>query len=169
VTKQGYKAMKLTKIITVLSASIALHAGAISVSDTEQTSFEIGGEILPECKVSNQTLTGSNALDLTSSVSQAAANVFIWCNTGQSAATTTYSSANQGKLVHETASHQIGYELEVAGQVLDLTQDRAVSQGAGQGTDGSDQSTTVSVKPLVNGFEYSGTYSDTIAVTVSFN
>ncbi|XOV77504.1 MAG: hypothetical protein ACFHVJ_11135 [Aestuariibacter sp.] len=134
---------KLTKKITVLSALIALNAGAISVSDTEQTSFEIGGEILSECKVSNQTLSGASALDLTSASAQAAANVSIWCNTGQSTATTTYSSENLGKLVHETATHEIGYELEIGGQTLDLSQDRSLSQNAGSGTDGADQSTTV--------------------------
>lgn len=153
----------------MLSAAVALNAGAISVTDTAQTSFEIGGEILPQCKVAKQTLTAASALDLTSSSAQAAANVSIWCNTGQGTATTTYSSENLGKLVHETASHQIGYELEVGGQTLDLSQDRAVSQSAGSGTDGADQTTTVSIKPLVNGFEYSGVYADTISVTVSYN
>lgn len=163
---------KLTRKITVLSAAIALNAGAIDVSDTAQTSFEIGGEILSECKVANQTLTAASSLDLTSTAAQAAANVSIWCNTGQSTATTTYTSDNNGKLVHGTANHEIGYELEVGGQTLDLSQAqqaRTINQGAGSGTSGTDTATTVSIKPLVNGFEYSGVYSDTISVTVSFN
>jgi spore coat protein U-like protein len=160
---------KLIKTISMISAAVALNAGAVAVSDTEQTSFEIGGEILSECKVSNNTLTGATTLDLTSTTAQAAADVSIWCNTGQSTATTTYTSENAGKLVHDSAGHQIGYELEVGGQTLDLSQARSISQIAGAGTDGSTQSTTVSIKPLVTGFEYAGAYTDTITVTVTFN
>jgi spore coat protein U-like protein len=161
----------LTKTIALLSTVAALSAQAnISVTDTDKTSFDIGGEIQPECKVSNSALSSATALDLSSTSAQTAANVSIWCNTGQAAASTTYSSQNAGFLVNETGK-KIAYKIDIDGTASDLalTSDQVVSQESGQGVEGADASKSVSIKPVVTGFEYAGTYSDTIEVTVAYN
>lgn len=142
----------------------------IVLTDTNQTSFDIGGEIAPECKVSNLSQEQSTALDLSSNQSQNAGNVSIWCNTGQNAADTTYSSANDGFLVNDNGN-QIAYRVNVDGVTseLNLTTPQTVSQGAGIGVDGNDQASVVSIAPQISGLETAGSYTDTISVTVSYN
>lgn len=161
----------LIKTIAIVSSIAALNANAtISVSDTDQTSFDIGGQILPECKVSNYSPERSTSLDLASSESQTTASVSIWCNTGQGTASTTYSSANAGFLVNENGQ-KIAYSVDISGTAndLSLTSDQTVNQVSGSGVQGAEQTRSVSVKPIITGFEYAGTYSDTIAVTVAYN
>lgn len=161
----------LTKTIALLSTFAALTAHAdIAVTDTDTTSFDIGGEILPECKVSNSALNAATSLDLSSTDAQTAANVSLWCNTGQGTASTTYSSENSGFLVNENGQ-KIAYNIDIAGTAndLSLTSAQTVNQQSGQGVDGADSTKAVSIKPIVTGFEYAGTYSDTIEITVSYN
>lgn len=161
----------LIKTIAIVSSVAALNANAtISVSDTDQTSFDIGGQILPECKVSNYSPERSTSLDLSSSEAQTTASVSVWCNTGQGTASTTYASTNGGYLVNENGQ-QIAYSVDISGTAndLSLTSAQTVNQNAGSGVDGAEQTRTVSVKPIITGFEYAGTYSDTIEVTVSYN
>ncbi|XOV77500.1 MAG: hypothetical protein ACFHVJ_00230 [Aestuariibacter sp.] len=160
-----------TKTIALLSTVVALTAQAdIAVSDTDSTSFDIGGEIQPECKVSNSALNTATALDLSSTDAQTAANVSIWCNTGQGTASTTYSSQNAGFLVNESGK-KIAYKIDIDGTANDLalTSDQTVAQQSGQGVEGADATKAVSIKPVVTGFEFAGTYSDTIEVTVAYN
>lgn len=166
-----FKLNTFTKTAAILSTVVALTAQAdIAVTDTDTTSFDIGGEILPECKVSNSALSAATSLDLSSTDAQSAANVSIWCNTGQGTASTTYSSQNAGYLVNEDGK-KIAYKIDIDGTASDLalTSDRTVNQQSGAGTDGADATKTVSIKPVVTGFEYAGTYSDTIEVTVAYN
>ncbi len=160
------------KALIVLSSTFALAANAaISVSDSETTSFDIGGQIDPECKVSNYSPERSTSLDLSSTEAQTTASVSIWCNTGQGTASTTYASTNGGYLVNEDGN-QIAYLVDISGGTasdMALTSPQSVNQVAGSGVDGSAASRAVMIKPQVNGFEYAGTYSDTIEVTVSYN
>lgn len=161
----------IAKTFALLSTVAALSAHAeITVSDSDTTSFDIGGEILPECKVSNSASTSATSLDLTSTEAQNAASISIWCNTGQGTASTTYSSANAGFMVNENGQ-KIAYNLDIAGTASDLslTSAQTINQASGAGVDGTDQARTVSIKPVVTGFEYAGVYSDTIEVTVSYN
>ncbi|MCC2607276.1 hypothetical protein [Planctobacterium marinum] len=147
-------------------------AATISVDDTEQTSFDIGGEILPECKVNRTQANGATSLDLASTNSQDVASVEIWCNTGQGTANTTYSSANGGVLKNDTHSGKdIGYLLDISDTAtgLSLTSDQEVNQSSGSDVKGDSVAKTVSIRPQVSGFEYEGSYSDTITVTVSYN
>lgn len=161
----------LNKSVLILSITAAFSASAaIQVADTNETSFQIGGEILPECKVSSTALSGATSLDLGSTSAQDAASVSIWCNTGQENATTTYESTNAGFLVNAEGK-KIAYKIDVAGEQTDiaLTSATTIQQSTGTGVDASDETRTISIKPEVTGFEFSGTYSDTIEVTVTFN
>ncbi|BDX05958.1 hypothetical protein [Planctobacterium marinum] len=163
----------LIKTIAIITTAAALNANAsISVEDTNETSFDIGGEILPECKVNSTASNGATGLDLASTTAQDVASVEIWCNTGQSTANTTYSSANGGVLKNDTHSGKdIAYLLDIADTStgLSLTSDQEVSQSAGSDVEGASVAKTVSIRPQVNGFEYEGSYSDTITITVSYN
>lgn len=163
----------LIKTIAIITTAAALNANAtISVDDNNQTSFDIGGEILPECKVNSTATDGATGLDLAATTAQDVASVEIWCNTGQSTASTTYSSANGGVLKNDTHSGKdIAYLLDIADTStgLSLTSDREVSQSAGSDVEGASVAKTVSIRPQVSGFEYEGSYSDTITVTVSYN
>ncbi len=159
------------KAIFIATGLLALPASAaITVNDSNTSSFNIGGQILPECKVANFSPEQATALDLTSSTAQPSATVSVWCNTGQNSANTTYTSTNAGYLVDGTGN-RIAYNLGIPGSAsdLNLATPQTVSQSAGLGTAGESQDTTVSIIPQVNGFETAGAYSDTIAVTVSFN
>lgn len=159
-----------TKLIIALAASTALYANAtISVSDNDQTSFDIGGQIQPECKVNNYSPERSVSLDLASGEAQTTASVSLWCNTGQGTAKTTYSSLNKGYMVSEEGK-KIAYAVDISGTVngMLLTSAQTVNQVTGKGVDGSEATRSVKVKPLITGFEYAGTYRDTIEVTVSY-
>lgn len=161
----------LTKTLALISAVMTLTANAeIAVTDTDTTSFDIGGEILPECKVSSYSPERSTSLDLSSSEAQTTASVSLWCNTGQGTANTTYASANAGFMVNENGQ-KIAYTMDVSGTASDLslTSAQTVRQISGSGVDGAQQTRSVKIKPIVTGFEYAGVYSDTIEVTVSYN
>lgn len=157
-----------TFVASGLSASSSF--AAISLTDTSQSSFNIGGFISPECKVNNVANNTSTALDLTSTSAQTASSVSVWCNTGQSAANTTYASDNDGFLVNETGN-RIAYNINVGdqGNDISLSTPQSISQQSGFGENGEEQVTDVAIVPQVNGLEFSGTYSDTISVTVSYN
>lgn len=159
------------------SAAIAIVAGIsasvdakISVEDGAQTSFEIGGSIAAECKVANAANENATALDLSSATAQSAGRLSVWCNTGQQLADTTYSSANNGFLIDESGN-QIAYSINVGDQAnsLSLNSPQTIQQANGSGTDGNTQATDLAIVPQVNGFESSGSYSDTISVTVTYN
>lgn len=161
---------KVTKTMIAIAATTAFCANAsISVSDDDQTSFDIGGQIQPECKVSNSSSERSMALDLASSEAQTTASVSLWCNTGQGAARTTYSSLNNGYMV-SAEGKKIAYSVDITGTANDmlLTSAQSIKQEVGTGVDGADVARDVKVKPLITGFEYAGTYTDTIEVTVSY-
>lgn len=158
------------KSIIAIAAFTALTANAtISVSDTEQTSFDIGGQILPECKVANNASESATSLDLSSTEAQTTASISLWCNTGQGTARTTYESVNGGYMVSEEGK-KIAYAIDISGTAndLQLTSAQTINQVAGNGVEGAEATRSVSVKPLVTGFEYAGTYTDTIEVTVSY-
>lgn len=151
------------------SASYGVNAN-VSLDDTNETSFNIGGNISAECKVTNTATDTATSLDLSSTSAQNASSVAVWCNTGQNSANTTYSSLNNGFLVSDSGN-RIAYNINVGeqGNNLSLTSPQSVQQSNGTGTSGDTFTTDVAIMPQVNGFETSGIYNDTIAVTVSYN
>lgn len=155
--------------VSALFIVFKTHAN-ITVEDTDSTSFDLAGTILPECKVQARIKNRSTALDLTSATRQKTSNIWIWCNTGQSQATTTYSSLSGGYLVNE-AGNQIPYLMQIPGTIgnVSLAQAQTVNQRAGNGTGGSHKGRVINITPQVNGFEYAGVYRDTIEVTVTAN
>ena len=163
------------KTIAIVASFAALNANAtIELSHTDTTSFDVGGSIAAECKINSTQAAGATSLDLASSSAQEVASVELWCNTGQSTARTTYSSFNNGVLSNGThASQDIAYLIDIAetdsGLGLDLTNPQTVSQSSSTGVNGASTSRTVSIKPIITGFEYEGSYSDTITVTVALN
>lgn len=163
---------KLIKTVALLSVTAAINANAtISVDDTNETSFEISGTILPECKVNSTAVTGATSLNLASTEAQSVASVEIWCNTGQSSANTTYESLNGGVLKNDTHNGEdIAYLLDISDTEtgVDLSSAQTISQGAGSDTEGLSVARTVSIRPQVNGFEYEGSYTDTISITVTY-
>lgn len=156
----------LTKTLIALSmvASTA-NAAQLLGTDTNTTSFVIGGEIAATCKTTHTT-QNATGINLGSAAAQTVASVNVWCNNGNMA-TTTYSSTNNGKLV--SGSNEISYLMNVTDTATDvnLTSDQTVSQAAGAGTDGTVITKDIQIKPQVNGLETAGTYSDTITVTVT--
>ncbi|MBE1298986.1 MAG: hypothetical protein GJ680_03620 [Alteromonadaceae bacterium] len=160
------------KLALILASSIAISANAsISASNTEVTSFDVGGTVDPQCKVTNYSPERSTSLDLTTTDAQTTASISIWCNTGQGTAVTEYSSANNGYMV-SSEGNQIAYRMDISGGIasdLLLTSPQTVNQTTGTGVNGSVQTRAVKIKPQVTGLEYAGTYTDTIAVTVSYN
>lgn len=163
----------IIKTIAIVTSFAALNANAaIELSHTDTTSFDIGGSIAAECKINSSQAAGATSLDLASSGSQDVASVELWCNTGQSTASTTYASLNNGVLSNGTHSGQdIAYLLDIAetGSDLSLTSAQTVAQSSNTGVSGASTSRTISIKPQVTGFEYEGGYTDTITVTVSLN
>jgi hypothetical protein len=161
------------KTIAIVASFAALNANAtIELSHTDTTSFDVGGSIAAECKINSTQAPGATSLDLASSNAQEVASVELWCNTGQSTARTTYSSLNNGVLSNGThASQDIAYLIDIAetGSDLSLTSSQTVSQSSSTGVNGASTSRTVSIKPIITGFEYEGSYSDTITVTVALN
>lgn len=161
------------KTIAIVTSFAALNANAaIEVSHNDSTSFDIGGSIAAECKINSTQASGATGLDLASSSAQEVASVELWCNTGQSTASTTYASLNSGVLKNGTHSGQdISYLLDVSETQSDmnLTTAQTIAQSASTGINGSSTSRTISIKPQVNGFEYEGGYTDTITVTVALN
>lgn len=157
-------------LVAIVSIAVQQANAKISLEDTAQTSFDIGGEIAAECKVSNATSDNATSLDLSNAAAQTAGTLSIWCNTGQNVADTTYSSANNGFLIDESGN-QIAYNINVGDQAnsLSLSSPQTVQQANGSGTAGDTESTNVAIIPQVNGFESSGAYSDTISVTVTYN
>lgn len=161
---------KLTVITLIWLSQAGACLAAMSANSSDSVSLDMSGTIEPMCKVRNNVKARSLRLDLTSNKAQNTNNVFIWCNTGQSNANATYSSLNNGYLVNEH-NQSIPYLLTVANTARDLSlaSPKTVSQRAGSGTKGKDKGRVIKVKPQVNGFEYAGTYRDTISVTVSFD
>lgn len=161
----------INKTLITIAAFTALNANAkIAIDADDNTSFDIGGEIKSECKVTNYSPERSTTLDLSSSEAQTTASVSLWCNTGQGTAKTTYSSQNGGFMVSEEGK-KIAYSIDISGTAndLSLTSAQTVNQVVGKGTEGQESTRSIAVKPLVNGYEYAGIYSDTIEVTVSYN
>lgn len=142
----------------------------MSVQSNDSVSIDITGTIEPLCRVRNNVKSRATNLDLSTATMQKTNNVFIWCNTGQSAASATYESENSGNLVNENGN-TIPYLITVpkSGSNLSLATPQTITQRAGNGVNGSDKGRVVKVKPQVNGFEYAGTYRDTIKVTISYN
>ncbi len=140
-------------------------------NDASQTiELEFVGTIEPLCKVNARIRNRSIQLDLSSSTRQNTSNIRIWCNTGQSNATATYSSVNGGYLVND-AGNQIPYLMRIpktTGNVA-LTSPVEVQQRAGSGIAGDHKGRVIQITPQVNGFEYAGVYRDTISVTVAVN
>lgn len=165
---------KFIKTVALLSVTAAINVNAnatISVNDTNETSFEISGTILPECKVNNTTVSGATSLNLASTEAQSVASVEIWCNTGQSSANTTYESLNGGVLKNDThTGKDIAYLVDISDTQtgVDLSTAKTISQGSGSDTEGLSVARTVSIRPQVTGFEYEGSYTDTISITVSY-
>lgn len=160
---------------TVFTLAICVFASSgvnanVSLDDTNETSFDIGGNISAECKVTNTATDAATSLDLSSTSAQNASSVAVWCNTGQNSANTTYASLNDGFLVSENGN-RIAYNINVGeqGNNLSLTSPQSVQQSNGTGTSGDTFTTDVAIMPQVSGFETSGIYNDTIAVTVSYN
>ena len=153
--------------------TVALSCGSvasISVSDGQRTDIDVSGSIDPICKVSNNVRNRATKLDLSVSKRQRTNRIFIWCNTGQSTAQTTYSSLNQGYLVNANGN-KIPYLVTIPQTIsgADLTTPKTVSQRTGHGLKGQNKGRNVHIIPQVTGFEYAGTYRDTIRVTVSYN
>lgn len=163
----------LIKTIAIVSSFAALNANAaIKVTDDDKTSFDIGGTIKAECKINSTTLTGAATLDLKTAAYQDVATVELWCNTAQSTASTTYTSTNSGKLKNGKHSGQdISYLMDISQTQSDmnLSSAQTVAQSSSTGTKGDSTVRTISIKPQVNGYEYEGSYSDTISVTVALN
>ena len=164
------KAASLSLTISVMLPLSGVVFAKISLEDTSQTSFDISGTISAECKVTNTVTDTANSLDLASATAQNASTVSVWCNTGQSAADTTYSSVNNGYLINETGN-RIAYSINVGQQAnnLSLASPQTIEQFSGIGVNGETIATDVAIVPQVNGFETSGAYSDTISVTVTIN
>lgn len=161
----------LYKLILILFAGLSFPGfAAVSVSDDDNTLMDFGGSIDPVCKVRNNLKNRSLNIDLTSATRQKTNHVYIWCNTGQSSAQATYESLNGGNLVNENG-HLIPYLIQIPQTVNDvsLATPQTVSQRSGTGVNGDDQRRNIRVIPQVTGFEYAGTYQDTIQVTVSYN
>jgi spore coat protein U-like protein len=162
---------KLWFIVPVITVEVAFSAMAsISVSDDDTTQLDFGGNIDAICKVRTKVKSRAINIDLTSAPRQKTSNIFIWCNTGQSQAQATYESVNGGYLVNENGN-TIPYMIQIP-QTLDntsLATPQTVSQRAGSGINGSDKGRNIRVIPQVTGFEYAGTYRDTIQVTVAVN
>lgn len=161
---------KLTLLSLLWFSQAGACLAAMSADSSDSVSLDMSGTIEPMCKVRNNVKTRSLRLDLTSNKAQNTNNVFIWCNTGQNNASATYSSLNNGFLVNEH-NQTIPYLLTVANTArnLSLISPKTVSQRAGSGTKGKDKGRVIKIEPQVNGFEYAGTYRDTISVTVSFD
>jgi len=160
---------------TVFTLAVFIPVGTgvnanISLDDTNETSFDIGGNISAECKVTNTATDAAASLDLSSASAQNASSVAVWCNTGQNLANTTYASLNDGFLVSDSGN-RIAYNINVGeqGSNLSLTSPQAVQQSNGTGINGDSFTTDVAIVPQVSGFETSGIYNDTISVTVSYN
>ena len=157
--------------LPAIAIGLSISANAdISVSDDDIALLEFGGSVNPVCKVRTNYRNRSINLDLSSSARQKTSGIFIWCNTGQSQAQATYESLNGGNLVNENGN-VIPYMIQIP-QTLDntsLSTPQTVSQRAGTGVNGSDKGRNIRVIPQVTGFEYAGTYRDTIQVTVALN
>lgn len=162
---------KLYFVAPIIAIELAIDCiAAVSVSNSDITTVNFGGNIDPVCKVRNNVKNRALNIDLTSTNRSKTNNVFIWCNTGQTNAQTTYESVNGGNLVNENGN-TIPYLIQI-NQTLDnasLAVPQTVSQRAGSGINGSDKGRNIRVIPQVTGFEFAGTYRDTIQVTVAVN
>jgi spore coat protein U-like protein len=160
----------LRVFVGVSLATSTMATANIALTDDNTTSFDIAGEILPECKVTNQSSNQATQLNLASPDPQAATDVAIWCNTGQETANTTYSSANQGFLVNEQGN-RIAYNLslENSNGEFNLATAQTIQQRAGEGVDANGETQTLLIQPQVSGFETAGNYRDTVQITVSYN
>ena len=121
--------------------------GAISVSHNDITSVDIGGNIEAICKVRTKVKNRSINLDLSSATLQKTNLIYIWCNTGQSNAQTTYESLNGGYLVNENGN-LIPYMIQIP-LTLDETNftHREPSLSAPELGSGDDLKRTIKIRP----------------------
>ncbi|NOU51478.1 hypothetical protein HG263_13155 [Pseudoalteromonas sp. JBTF-M23] len=164
----------LLNSLFIASTIISLHATAAVVDTTSsEAKYSFEGTVEPMCKTSS----GSNSVaGLTLDASQTTQEIGtldVWCNTNDNA-TTEYSSANGGYLVADNSlGSKLAYTLSVGDKTgIDLqagtyTHEKATSAGTGDA--GETKSTLLKITPLSNGLNESGTYSDTITVTVRAN
>lgn len=146
------------------------YALAVSLASSANTEVEFGGRVDAICRANHNPKARSGNLDLTSSTRQKTNRVFIWCNTGQSNASTTYQSVNGGYLMNEYGD-TIPYSVRIPQTIEDmrLTTEQTIQQRSGTGTTGEERGRMVWITPQVTGFETTGTYTDTIQITVSYN
>ncbi|BBN82565.1 hypothetical protein PA25_25500 [Pseudoalteromonas sp. A25] len=161
----------LLKSLLVVSAALSLPATTeVTDQTTNQAKFSFAGTVEPLCKTSSGS---NNITTLTLDASQTAQEIGtldVWCNTDDNA-TTEYSSANGGYLVADNSQgSKLAYTLSIGDKTgIDLkagtyTHEKATS--AGTSNTGETESTLLKITPLSNGLNESGTYSDTITVTV---
>lgn len=164
------KTLLKTALIASAFTSMAATA-AISDSDTNTAVFNIAGTVQDTCKVKSNSAANASSLVIDSTQTlQSIGTLEVWCNTGRNA-TTTYSSANKGKLVNAD-NKEVAYTLDVGNiqSGINLSTDyTAASTDAGTGVSGASNSHDLKIKPLSTGLEYAGEYTDTITVTVSPN
>lgn len=165
-----YRARLLSAVpsaVLLFSPSIS---NAVPLTSTANTEVEFGGSVDPICRVNHDPKARSGNLDLSSATSQKTNRVFIWCNTGQSNASTTYESINGGYLKNENGD-SIPYSVRIpqTENEINLTSAQTVLQRSGTGIAGEDKGRMVWVTPQVSGFEYTGSYTDTILITVTYN
>lgn len=167
--KNVIKTLIALSVLSTVSVN-ATAAATFTGTETDNTSFTVSGTIESECKVTSALATGADELDLASSSFQDAASVNIWCNTGTNATTsTTYSSTNGGVLKDAVSGVEIAYQLDLGAGGVSLTSDQVVNQAAGSGDTGTAVSTDITIKTLASALQQSGTYTDTITVTVAAN
>ena len=165
----------LLKSLLVATAITSMGTAAV-VLDTSgiEAKFAFEGTIEPLCKTSSGNNNNVTSLKLDASQqTQEIGTLDVWCNTGENA-TTEYTSANGGFLVaSNTQGSKIAYTLNIGDTAgIDLesgTYKHTKATGAGTGDTGETQATSLKITPQSNGLNDSGTYSDTITVTVSPN
>ncbi|WP_462151921.1 hypothetical protein [Pseudoalteromonas xiamenensis] len=162
-----------TLLVATAITSAAANAANVTSTSASEAKFSFAGKIDPMCKTSSGTTNSVTNLVLDASQQvQDIGTLDVWCNTGKNA-TTEYTSANGGFLVADNAqSSKIAYMLTVDG-ISDINLQTGkyshTATLAGTGTSGETKATALKIKPLSNGLNDAGTYSDTITVTVSPN
>ncbi|MFC3030995.1 hypothetical protein ACFOEE_00420 [Pseudoalteromonas fenneropenaei] len=164
----------LLKTLFVATAFTSLTAAAnVSTSSGTEAKFSFEGTIDPMCKTSSGTSNSVTGLILDASQQvQDIGTLDVWCNTGENAITE-YTSLNGGYLVADNATNsKIAYTLNIgdtSGINLQTGSYTHTATAAGTGNSGETSATALKIKPLSNGLDDAGTYSDTITVTVSPN
>ena len=160
--------IKSVSLVTTVGSLSAL--AAVSVSDTNSTSFNFSGTIEPVCKVKGTDSNGATTMVIDqNNTTQDIGSLEVWCNTGRTA-TTNYSSANNGFLVD--GNNKIAYTLSVGdgSAAIDLAGGYTdVNTATGSDANGTGKSRALKITPQSNGLDAAGQYSDIITVTVSYN